>query len=102
MTPSRASPPATRGPPSSLHWLIAALFIGQFAWGWLMQEIPKSPPGMRADAFNFHKSIGLCLLGADAVPARLAHRASAAGAAGDARLAGAARAGRRTLRFTSR
>jgi cytochrome b561 len=47
----------------ALHWLIAALFIGQFAWGWLMQEIPKSPPGMRADAFNFHKSIGLCLLG---------------------------------------
>ena len=46
-----------------LHWLIAALFVGQFAWGWLMQEIPKSPPGMRADAFNFHKSIGLCLLG---------------------------------------
>ena len=47
----------------ALHWLIAALFIGQFAWGWLMQEIPKSPPGMRADAFNFHKSIGLCILG---------------------------------------
>ena len=47
----------------ALHWLIAALFIGQFAWGWLMQEIPKSPPGVRADAFNVHKSIGLCLLG---------------------------------------
>jgi len=46
-----------------LHWLIAALVVGQFAWGWLMQEIPKSPPGMRADAFNVHKSIGLCLLG---------------------------------------
>ena len=46
-----------------LHWLVAALFLGQFAWGWLMQEIPKSPPGMRADAFNVHKSIGLCLLG---------------------------------------
>jgi cytochrome b561 len=45
-----------------LHWLVAALFIGQFAWGWLMQEIPKSPPGVRADAFNLHKSVGLCLL----------------------------------------
>ncbi|MGE5169108.1 MAG: cytochrome b [Rudaea sp.] len=44
-----------------LHWLIAALVLGQFGWGWLMQEIPKSPPGLRADAFNFHKSIGLCL-----------------------------------------
>src|SRR6185437_15256041 len=27
-----------------------------------MQQIPKSPPGMRADAFNLHKSIGLCIL----------------------------------------
>jgi cytochrome b561 len=45
-----------------LHWLVAALFAGQFAWGWLMQEIAKSPPGLRADAFNVHKSIGLCLL----------------------------------------
>jgi cytochrome b561 len=45
-----------------LHWLVAALFIAQFAWGWLMQEIPKSPPGLRADAFNLHKSVGLCLL----------------------------------------
>ncbi|MDQ2917621.1 MAG: cytochrome b [Pseudomonadota bacterium] len=45
-----------------LHWLIAAIVLGQFSWGWLMQQIPKSPPGMRADAFNFHKSIGLCLL----------------------------------------
>lgn len=45
-----------------LHWLIATVVLGQFTWGWLMQQIPKSPPGMRVDAFNFHKSIGLCLL----------------------------------------
>ena len=45
-----------------LHWLIAAVVVGQFAWGWAMQEIPKSPPGLRADAFNWHKSVGLCLL----------------------------------------
>ncbi|HSC22083.1 MAG TPA: cytochrome b [Casimicrobiaceae bacterium] len=45
-----------------LHWLVAAIVFGQFAFGWLMQQIPKSPPGMRADAFNVHKSIGLCLL----------------------------------------
>jgi cytochrome b561 len=44
-----------------LHWLIAALVFGQITWGWLMQQIPKSPPGMRADAFNFHKSVGLCI-----------------------------------------
>jgi cytochrome b561 len=45
-----------------LHWLIALLVIGNFAWGWWMQEIPKSPPGIRADAFNLHKSIGLTLV----------------------------------------
>ncbi len=44
-----------------LHWLIAAIVIGQFVWGWWMQEIPKQPPGLRADAFNFHKSIGLTI-----------------------------------------
>lgn len=44
-----------------LHWLIAAIVIGQFVWGWSMQEIPKQPPGVRADAFNFHKSIGLTI-----------------------------------------
>jgi cytochrome b561 len=45
-----------------LHWFVAVLVLGQFGWGWLMQEIPKSPSGLRADAFNFHKSVGLCLL----------------------------------------
>ena len=45
----------------ALHWLIAAIVVAQVAWGWLMQEIPKSPPGLRADAFNVHKSIGLCI-----------------------------------------
>lgn len=61
-----ARPPATARytrTAVALHWLIAALFVGQFAWGWLMQEIPKSPPGLRADAFNVHKSVGLCILG---------------------------------------
>ena len=45
----------------ALHWLVAALVVGQFAWGWWMQEIPKQPPGLRADAFNLHKSIGLVI-----------------------------------------
>lgn len=59
-----------------LHWLIAAIVIGQFSWGWLMQQIPKSPPGLRADAFNFHKSIGLCLLALMLIRLgwRIAHR----------------------------
>ena len=46
----------------ALHWLIAALVAAEFAWGWWMQEIPKTPPGVRADAFNLHKSVGLTLL----------------------------------------
>ena len=45
-----------------LHWLVAVAVTAQFAFGWLMQQIPKSPSGVRADAFNLHKSIGLCLL----------------------------------------
>ena len=46
----------------ALHWLIAAIVIAVFAWGWWMQEVPKQPPGPRADAFNLHKSIGLAVL----------------------------------------
>jgi cytochrome b561 len=45
----------------ALHWLIAILVIGQFAWGWWMQTIPKQPVGMRADAFNLHKSVGMTI-----------------------------------------
>jgi cytochrome b561 len=45
-----------------LHWLVALVVVGQFALGWLMQEIPKSPPGQRAEVFNVHKSIGLTIL----------------------------------------
>lgn len=45
-----------------LHWLIAALLIAEFAHGWWMQTIPKVPVGVRADAFNMHKSVGLALL----------------------------------------
>lgn len=46
----------------ALHWLIALAVIVQFTWGWWMQSIAKQPPGLRADAFNLHKSVGLTLL----------------------------------------
>jgi cytochrome b561 len=46
----------------ALHWVIALAVIAQFAWGWWMQTIPKQPPGIRADAFNLHKSVGLTIL----------------------------------------
>jgi len=45
-----------------LHWLIAALLLAEAVQGWWMQEIPKQPPGLRADQFNLHKSFGLVLL----------------------------------------
>jgi cytochrome b561 len=45
----------------ALHWVIAALVIFQFAWGWWMQGIPKQPVGPRVDAFNLHKSIGMTI-----------------------------------------
>ncbi len=45
-----------------LHWTVALAVIGQFAWGWWMQEIPKQPVGPRVDAYNLHKSCGLVIL----------------------------------------
>jgi len=60
---SRSSAPASRytGVAIALHWLIAVLVVGQFAWGWWMLDIPKQPPGPRAEAFNLHKSFGLAI-----------------------------------------
>jgi cytochrome b561 len=60
----RPSDGAPRYTPTAiaLHWLIAAIVVAVFALGWWMQEIPKQPPGPRADAFNLHKSIGLTIL----------------------------------------
>lgn len=45
----------------ALHWLVAALVLGQLALGWWMIDLPKSPPGLRAGWFNVHKSIGLTI-----------------------------------------
>src|SRR5688572_20935032 len=46
----------------ALHWLLAVALIGQLVLGWWMLGLPKSPPGLRADWFNLHKSIGLTLM----------------------------------------
>ena len=45
----------------TLHWLLAVLLIYQLLLGWWMLDLPKSPPGLRAGWFNFHKSIGLSI-----------------------------------------
>jgi cytochrome b561 len=60
----------------ALHWLIAALVLVELAHGWWMQEIPKQPPGLRADAFNLHKSAGLVVLALMLIRLgwRIAHR----------------------------
>jgi cytochrome b561 len=60
MQPSDGAPRYTRTA-IALHWLIAILVIGQFAWGWWMQGIPKQPVGPRVDAFNLHKSVGMTI-----------------------------------------
>jgi cytochrome b561 len=68
------SPPRYATPAIVLHWLIAALVIALIALGWWMQEIPKQPPGPRADMYNLHKSIGL--LAGVLIAAMLAWRAT--------------------------
>ena len=58
--------------------------IGQFAWGWWMQEIPKQPVGPRVDAFNLHKSVGMTIFALMVVRLAVADRPSASAAAADA------------------
>lgn len=43
-----------------LHWLIAVLLLGQFAFGWLLDEIPRNTPA-RGFWINQHKSVGLVI-----------------------------------------
>jgi cytochrome b561 len=44
-----------------LHWLLAIGLIYQLGLGLWMEDIPKTPPGLRAEWFNWHKSIGIVL-----------------------------------------
>ncbi|RTZ42414.1 cytochrome b [Candidimonas sp. SYP-B2681] len=43
-----------------LHWLIAALLIGQFSFGWYLDEIPRGVPE-RSYFVNLHKSTGIVI-----------------------------------------
>ncbi|WP_310627675.1 cytochrome b [Limnohabitans sp.] len=65
LTPDDAQTPA---PPSrytrvaiALHWLLAFGLIYQIWLGVWMGDIPKTPPGLRAEWFNWHKSMGIVL-----------------------------------------
>ncbi|HMH17735.1 MAG TPA: cytochrome b [Burkholderiales bacterium] len=43
-----------------LHWLIAAAVLGQIAFGWYLQLVPRQTPD-RTIFVNFHKSTGLLI-----------------------------------------
>ena len=44
-----------------LHWLMAALLLGQIGLGVWMLDLPKNSTGVRAYWFNIHKSMGMLL-----------------------------------------
>ena len=43
-----------------LHWLVAVLLLGQFAFGWYLETIPRGVPA-RGYFVNLHKSTGLLI-----------------------------------------
>lgn len=43
-----------------LHWVLAALILGQIAFGWYLQNVPRGTPA-RTVYVNLHKSTGLTL-----------------------------------------
>ena len=55
----------------ALHWMIAALVLAMILLGQVMTEVPRQTP-LRGALFNFHKSLGLLVLGL--VVVRLAWR----------------------------
>jgi cytochrome b561 len=44
----------------ALHWLIALLLLGQFAFGLLLEDIPRGTPA-RGNYVNLHKSSGILI-----------------------------------------
>lgn len=44
----------------ALHWLLALLVLGQMAFGWSLDEVPRNTPA-RAYWINLHKSAGLLI-----------------------------------------
>jgi len=43
-----------------LHWLVAAAILGQIAFGWYLQKVPRKTPE-RTVYVNFHKSTGMLI-----------------------------------------
>ncbi len=44
-----------------LHWLVGLAILAQLTLGFWMEDVPKSPPGVRASWFNLHKSTGMVI-----------------------------------------
>lgn len=44
-----------------LHGLLACALLAQLTLGFWMEGVPKDPPGVRMQWFNFHKSVGIVL-----------------------------------------
>jgi cytochrome b561 len=59
--PLEASPHGARYTRTAiaLHWLLAIAILYQLGLGVWMEGIPKIPPGLRAEWFNWHKSMGM-------------------------------------------
>lgn len=55
-----AAPPRYTRTAIVLHWLLALLLTGQFAFGFWLEEIPRNTPA-RGFWINQHKSVGLVL-----------------------------------------
>jgi cytochrome b561 len=57
-----STPTTTRygGTAIALHWLVALLLLGQFAFGLLLDDIPRGTPA-RAYYVNLHKSTGILI-----------------------------------------
>jgi cytochrome b561 len=43
----------------ALHWLVAALVLGQFGLGWTMSDLPLSQ--LKFNLYQLHKSLGLTI-----------------------------------------
>jgi cytochrome b561 len=61
LSPTSSTVPRYSRVAVALHWALAVALFAQFALGWWMLDVPKSPAGLRAGWFNLHKSIGLTI-----------------------------------------
>ena len=59
-SPAAHSPLRYTGTAIALHWLVALLLLGQFAFGLALEDIPRGTPE-RGYFVNLHKSTGVLI-----------------------------------------